>query len=599
MSTASNEHPLRDYAAIGDSRTVALINSRGDIDWLPLVQLDSPPVFAGILDPDEGGQLSLSPVEDFTVQRDYVEGTNVLETTYTTASGVARVTDCLNLGLSGVLPWAELARRVEGISGDVEFGWTVRPGTQLRTSSPWLDSVGDRAVLRCDGVSLAVTGIDHCPAAVDETARHEVSLRGGFTTHRDSEHLVIVTASEGEPLYVADPEVVRRRCVDGTIATWQEWSDEFTYAGPWAAAVKRSALALKLLTYAPTGAVAAAATTSLPENPDGGKNWDYRFAWVRDLSYSVDAMLGFGLREETHAAISWILRTIRENGPDPEIMYSLEGSTDLEQVEQAAPGWGNIGPVVTGNRAQGQLQLGVYGDLLGITRSYVEGGHVLDIDTGRLIASIADKVCDLWRRQDAGMWELPEQHHYTSSKMGCWQALTNACRLAEEGHIPGPVHRWESERARIREWIEDNCWSADRNAYVMYPGSDALDASVLIHAGSGFDRGERMEATIDAITGELAAGPLVYRYSGVDSEEHTFVACAFWRAAALAEVGRVSDAEEAMDALVELSNDVGLYPEMISAGDNSFWGNIPQGLSHLALIQAALTIRKARENSGS
>lgn len=595
MSTASNERPLRDYAAIGDGHTVALISRGGDIDWLPLPILEGKPVFAGILDPDHGGELALAPVGEYSVSREYVPGTNVLQTTYRTASGEARVTDSLNLDIGGQLPWVELARRVEGLSGEVDLAWRVAPGTGLGTSSPWVDFAGGRHVLRCDGVSIAVTGHEHGPRPVDAEALHEVALRGELRTTPGSLHLLALTATEHEPLYITDPRVVLRRCIDGTIRTWQEWSEEFTYRGPWAEAVQRSALALKLLIHAPTGAVAAAATTSLPESPRGGKNWDYRYAWVRDLAYTVEALDGFGLRGETHAAISWILRTVRDEGPEVEIMYGLQGGTSLEEERRDAPGWRGIGPVVTGNRAQGQLQLGVYGDLLSIARTYVEGGHVLDIETGRLLASIADTVCDLWHRPDSGMWELPETRHYTSSKMGCWQVLQDASHLAEQGHIPGPVHRWESERGRIREWVELNCWSEPRRSYVMYPGAEDLDVSVLLHARSGFDRSERMSATIDAITEGLGAGPFLYRYSTARAEEHTFVACAFWRVAALAEVGRLEEAEAAMEQLVGAANDGGLFSEMIAAEDLSFWGNLPQGLSHLALIQAALTIRSARE----
>ncbi|WP_129656908.1 glycoside hydrolase family 15 protein [Rothia halotolerans] len=594
-TTPSNERPLRDYAAIGDGQTVALISRGGDIDWLPLPTLEGKPVFAGILDPEYGGELSLAPAGELSASREYVPGTNVLQTTYTTSTGTARVTDSMNLDIGGQLPWVELARRVEGLTGEVDFTWTVAPGTALGSSSPWVDLVGDREVLRCDGVSIALTGLEHGPQPVDEKALHDVALRGELRTSPGSEHLLVLTATEHEPLYVADPEIVQRRCIEGTLGTWREWSEEFTYHGPWADAVKRSALTLKLLIYGPTGAVAAAATTSLPESSAGGKNWDYRYAWVRDLAYTVKALDGFGLRGETHAAISWILRTVRERGPEVEVMYSLHGGTCLDQVEQDAPGWRGIGPVVTGNRAQGQLQLGVYGDLLSIARTYVEGGHVLDIETGRLLASIADQVCDLWHRPDAGMWELPEEHHYTSSKMGCWQALQDASYLAENGHIPGPVHRWDSERGRIRAWVESNCWSERRQAYVMHPDTEALDVSVLLHARSGFDRSQRMSSTIDAITEELGAGPLLYRYSGMQEEEHTFVACAFWRVAALTEVGRLKEAEEAMEELVAATNDVGLLAEMISAEDGGFWGNLPQGLSHLALIQAALTVRAARE----
>ena len=246
--------------------------------------------------------------------------------------------------------------------------------------------------------------------------------------------------------------------------------------------------------------------------------------------------------------------------------------------------------MVVGNGAQGQLQLGVYGDLFDVVRAYVEDGNLLDAETGRLLATIADRACDNWQRPDSGIWELEEQQHYTSSKLGCWQALDCAVHLSTLGQLPGGNERWAAERDRIRDWVENNAWSEPRQSYVMYPGSEKLDASVLLHAASGFDRTERMSGTIDAIESELGRGALVYRYSGMQREEGTFVACAFWMAAALACVGRMDEARARMTELVALGNDVGLYSEMMDAETHEFLGNLPQGLSHLALINAAITI---------
>ncbi|VXB30728.1 Glycoside hydrolase family 15 protein [Pseudoclavibacter sp. 8L] len=584
--------PLRDYAAIGDGRTIALVTPDGRVDWLPLPNLDSLPVFARLLDDKKGGYVELTPAGDFTSTRRYIEQTNVLETTYTSESGVARVTDAMVTGVAGRLPWAEFARRVDGIEGSVEFTWRVVPGTMLGTRSPWLDRVGRHTIIRCGELSLAVVGSEHGPESADpRSGTEEAELRGGFTTVPDSRHLLVLTATEGEPLRVPEPENVDKG-IDRTIESWLSWSKEFSYDGPWSRQVQRSALALKLLIYSPTGAIAAAGTSSLPENPAGGKNWDYRFAWIRDLAYTAHALVWFGLREETHAAISWLLRTIREQGPDIYVMYTLNGETCAGVEKYDVPGWRGNSPVVTGNPAQGQLQLGIYGDLIAISRTYVDDGNLLDVETARLLAKVADKACDDWRKRDAGMWELGDEQHYTSSKMGCWQALNDAIALAEGAHIEGDVDRWRAERERIRAWTLEHCWSEELGSYVMHPGSDRLDASVLLHAPSGFDRGERMSSTIDALTRELGHGALLYRYSGVASEEHTFVACAFWRVSALACVGRSSEAIAAMDELVEQTNDVGLLAEMIATGDGAFWGNLPQALSHLALINAALLIRQ-------
>lgn len=580
---------LASYAPIGDGRTIALVDRQGSIDWLPVPNLDSVPVFARILDAENGGCLEITPVGEFEVRRRYVARTNVLQTTFVTPTGTARLTDAMVTGVAGRLPWAELARRVEGIDGEVAFTWRVQPGTRLNTAAPWAEQRGGATILRVGETSLAVVGREHGAAeTTDDGAGPRVE--GAFTTSPDSRHLLVVVATDGEPLHLPDPENVDRS-IDRTIEGWRAWSREFGYDGPWAATVQRSALALKLLVYSPTGAIAAAATTSLPENPRGGKNWDYRFAWVRDLAYTAHALVRFGLREETHAAISWLLRTIRDNGPDLHVLYTLRGTLAQNVTEREAPGWHGIGPVVTGNPAHGQLQLGVYGDLFAICRTYVDAGNVLDVATGRMLAAMADRTCDEWRAPDSGMWELPEIRHYTSSKMGCWQALRDAVVLAEAGAIPGSADRWASERDRIAAWIAEHGWSDEIGAYVMHPESTDVDTSVLLHAESGFDRGERMSATIDVLTERLGAGHLLYRYTGMDQEEHTFVASAFWRAGALACVGRHEEAIAAMDDLVGRANDVGVYAEMISEHDGSSWGNLPQALSHLAVIGAALTIR--------
>jgi GH15 family glucan-1,4-alpha-glucosidase len=575
---------LRGYAGIGDGRTVALIARDGSVDWFPVPSLDSPPVFAALLDAENGGSIRLSPKEEFTSTRRYVPGTNVLQTTFSTATGRVRVTDALVTGVAGRLPWAELARRVDGVDGSVDLEWSVHPGRMLGEAMPWINRTAHGPVIRVNGVTLAVTGLDH---GMRPPGSHHLS--GSFTTTKGSRHLVAISATDREPIHLPNPANVDRG-IDRTIANWRAWSKEFAWNGPWAGSVLRSALALKLLIHSPTGAIAAAATTSIPESLDGSKNWDYRFAWVRDVAYSLQALIRFGLREESQAAVSWLVRTVRRNGPGLRVFYCLDGSLPSEKATTLAPGWRGIGPVAVGNDARRQFQLGPYGDLFDVMRLYGGGGNVLDSETGAELAAIADMSCDDWQKPDAGMWELEEERHYTSSKLGSWQALDCAVQLAEEGQIPGDPSRWVVERDAIADWVRDNCWSEAKQSYTMYPGSNALDASVLLHAPSGFDRGERMSKTIDAIRAELGNGALLHRYSGAADEEPTFVACGFWTAAALACVGRLDEAKAAMDELVGLGNDVGLYSELMDGENYEFFGNLPQGLSHLALIRTAILI---------
>ena len=575
---------LESYAAIGDGRTIALIARDGRIDWLPLPDMDSPPAFAAVLDADHGGFIALRPTAAFTVERQYVPETNVLTTTFTTATGRARVTDSLNTGVAGRLPWAELGRRIDGLEGSVGLEGVVAPGTRLNTASPWVQETSVGMVLRLGGLTMAVRTLHE-----DDVMITDDRIHASFTTAPGSRHLLGLVATEGEPLFVPTPEAVDEG-VGRTIASWQAWSSTFDYDGDWEPAVRRSALALKLLIYAPSGGVVAAPTTSLPESVRGGKNWDYRYAWVRDTAYTLTALFRFGLREETHAAISWLLATIRRHGPEPRILYRLDGSLPPNDVEEHdVPGWRGIGPVVSGNRASDQLQLGVFGDLFSIVQLYVDHGNVLDADTGRMLAYVADMACDAWRSKDSGMWELEEPQHYTTSKLGCWHALTNAVHLAELGQIPGDPSRWRAEAEHIRAWVDANAWSAEVGAYVWYPGTPDLDASILLHAISGFDRGERMSSTLTAVQRELGVGPHLYRFTGAADEEETFVACSFWMVSALHLVGREEEAHDLMDALLPSVNDVGLLAEMLDPQTGAHLGNLPQALSLLALINAAIT----------
>jgi GH15 family glucan-1,4-alpha-glucosidase len=472
--------------------------------------------------------------------------------------------------------------------------FAVAPGTCLNASSPWAHDTVHGTVLRVHDVAMAVRLLGEAEIEVTDQA-----VRGTFTARVGARHLIGVTAAADEPLHLRSPRDVDAG-LDRTIATWRTWSDQFAAPGPWSDAVARSAMILKLLVHGPSGSIAAAATTSLPENRSGGrdggaKNWDYRFAWIRDAAYALKALFRLGIREETHAAVSWLMHAIHRHGPRMQVFYRLDGGLPAPPEFPEVPGWRGVGPVVVGNAAVDQLQLSVFGDVFDVVRLYVDHGHVLDTGTGRLLAGMADQACDVWRHRDAGLWELERREHYTSSKLSCWQALRCAVHLARTGQIPGDPARWAAEAERIRSWVHEHCWSERRRAFVWYPGTDELDTSILLHAGSGFDVGPRMSSTIDALRAELGTGPLLHRYSGAVKEEAAFVASSFWAVSALQAVGRTGEARALMDELVPLTNDVGVLAEMIDPADGSFLGNLPQGLSHLALIGAALDLGEEPE----
>lgn len=356
--------------------------------------------------------------------------------------------------------------------------------------------------------------------------------------------------------------------------------------GAFAPEVRRSALALKLLLYSPTGAIAAAATTSLPESPGGEKNWDYRYAWVRDTAYTLDAFLRCGLTEETHAALSWLLKVVERNGPGLEPFYTLRGELPDDQHRRQVAGYQGSQPVVDGNSAAGQHQLGPYGDLFQTVLLSVRRGHSLDAGTQRVLVELADGCADLWQQPDAGMWELPESHHFTISKISAWQALDRAAQLARMGELPGTGERWSGEADRIRRWVTQNCWSDRRQAYTMHPDTTDLDAGVLLGARFGFDQGQRMAATLDAVDRELGDNGWIYRYSGMQGEEKAFIACSFWLVEALVFTDQQPAARARMDSLVTSLAGAPLLTEMIDPETGRLWGNLPQALSHLALLNA-------------
>jgi GH15 family glucan-1,4-alpha-glucosidase len=580
--------PIEDYAVLGDGRTVALLSVDGHVDWWPLPTLDSPPVVSGLLDPAGGGHLSLAPSHDYKVDRHYVEGTNVLQATYTTASGVVLVTSALNVGSAGRLPWTELAQRIEVVAGRVELAWSFIPGDRFGRANPWVTRRHGTPLVRIQDQTLAVI-VEGIPPP--DVTPHAMSGRAQLD--KGDRALLAVVATDDEPLFLPTAGAIQSR-LDRSIVSWRHWSELISYDGPWADAVKRSALALKTLLTEDSGAIAAAGTTSLPEKMGGTKNWDYRYSWVRDSSFTLDALIHLGLHEEVHGAVSWLLSAIRRNGGELHVFYSLNGGVADGEQELDIPGWRDSRPVRSGNAASRQTQLGTYGDLFDTVHRFCAEGHVVDSATGRMLADLADRCCDLWRNKDAGIWELQQQEHYTISKIGCWVALDRAVQLADTDQIP-TLHsdRWRSEADDIRCWVNNHCWSENKQAYSFHAGTDDLDAAVLLAGRTGFERGPRLASTIEAIGSELGRGPLLYRYTGMDKEEGAFVACSFWMVEGLVHTGQIDRATTLMNDAVAVASDLGLLSEQIEPETGAFLGNMPQGLSHLALINAAFALSHA------
>jgi GH15 family glucan-1,4-alpha-glucosidase len=586
--------PLAAYGLLGDLRGTALVASDGAVDWLAVPVASTAPVCAALLDPTDGGSIRLAPTVPFEVSRRYLPGTMVLESSFTTSTGVVRITDCLTFGALGTLPWSELARIVEVDEGEVPLAWTVSPGHRLSPKRrPWA-RVDDRAaVLLAGDLQLAVVseGLGE-PRAEAHRVAGEVLLSAGGSG------VLAVLAAEAEPLMVPRAAEVRRR-VEHTIQTWQHWSAQVQYEGRWRDLVLRSALTLKALTLKSTGAIAGAATTSLPEQLGGQRNFDYRYAWIRDASFALDAMARLGLSEELQAGVSWLLNAVAQEAPELRVFYDLYGRPVSAEMTDVAdvPGYRGSLPVQIGNAAASQTQLGAYGDLLDAVRIHVEHGGQLESGTASMLGEMIDHVCDIWPVVDAGLWELGSTERYTSSKLNCWVALDRGVRLVQAGHMTSPhLERWRAEREQVRRYIEEQCWSEARQAYTFYAGSDELDAAVLLMARTGFSApgDERLSRTIDAIIDELVvAGSLVYRYSGQQDAEGAFLACSCWLVEALVHVGRVEEAKARFNEFITYASDLDLLTEEIDPASGELLGNLPQALTHLAVIGAATALSTA------
>lgn len=584
--------PIRDYAALGDEGSIALVALDGTVDWLCLPRFDDPPVFSALLDSRRGGRFELAPEAPFAAERRYLPETNVLETTFTTSDGVARVTDALAIDRTRPLPWSELTRRVECLAGSIGLRWRVAPrfGWDLARGST--TSTQGASVIRHGRLALAALAWE-----LGEPVLGDGEVSGSAQMTAGDRALLALCSFQGAPLLLSSRDSVEGG-LDETVQFWERWSSLHDYAGPWSDAVLRSALALQLLVCDATGAMAAAGTAALPEALDGGRNWDYRYAWTRDTAFALEAMMRLGSRYQVQASLAYLLDASARTHPRLRAFYGLDGGPGRPDT-QSVPldGYRSASPVVVGNRAARQRQLGNYGDLLQTAWLYVQDGNALDPETGVRLGETADFVAQIWRRPDASIWELGDHRDYTQGKLAAWLALTRAVRLAETGEIPaGNAGRWRNEAEAVRRYIDDRCWSDARSAYVREYGSVELDASVLLAARPSveyLERGDpRIAGTVAALREELGRGPLLYRYSGLQEKEGAFLACSFWMAEALAQAGELDEAAALMDELVDLGNDVGLYSEQMDPGSNDMLGNFPQALTHLALINAACVIKE-------
>lgn len=596
--------PLEDYGIIGDSRSAALVSSYGSIDWWCAPHFDSPAIFSRLLDQDHGGFFSAGPVAECRALRRYLGPTNVLATTFETPDGTAELLDLMpalteEQKRHRLMPYREIIRRLEGVVGAVTFDIIFTPRFDYGSIVPRLESrgphdvrvqVGHRLVHLRSDVPLVVRG---------SRASCRLTIRPG------ERHYFVLAYSEDAPSVYPQLGTSADEVIALSLDFWRTWSAQCRYDGPYAEDVLRSALALKLLAYAPSGAIVAAPTTSLPEDLGGVRNWDYRYTWLRDASMMVRVLSDLGFYRESHAFAQWLLYATVLTHPAFQVVYTPFGNARIpERVLAFLPGYCDSRPVRVGNAADNQLQLDIYGEVFGaIEHLYREFGTI-DSDTRHLLVGAANLVARVWAEPDNGIWEPRSgRRQNVYSKVMCWAALHRAASIARSAGLEADVDRWERTQVEIRAMVLRDGFNPDLGSFVSTLGGDTVDASLLRIPFVGFLSGDdpRMLSTIAVIRRTLGRGDLLYRYLGLDDglpgREGAFVACSFWLVASLALAGWLDEAHAIFKGLLTRANDLGLYAEEIDPGSGVLLGNFPQGLTHLALINAALTLRQVEERT--
>jgi alpha,alpha-trehalase len=587
--------PLERYGLVGECGTASLVSDDGSIDWLPLPRFDSDPIFARILDPD-AGHFQVRPREPFTSVSRYLPDTPILATTFTTASGRATLYDFFaaerfEVKRRHLWPFRYLVRRIEAEEGTVEFDVEIAPRASFGKSRYRLRCAGHRLVASRQGRAVFFG----CSSPLElrgDIAIARLGVEAGGTAY-------VTLADAGDIVGVLPPVgEYAERAFHTTLQYWKEWSEDDLLGEDAPRMVRRSAIVLKLLTYAASGSVVAAPTTSLPEAPGAERNWDYRYVWLRDASRTTQALFDLGHVRDAHAYIHWIQNAAHLSGARIETLYGPHGEHWID--ERNIPnlrGYLDSRPVRKGNGAGRQLQLDNWGEVVEAAATFAERTGKLGPGMRRAIRSLVGFVAGHWREPDHGIWEMRgEPKQFVHSKMMCWVALDRGVQLCHDFGLKGPVEEWERERDAVHREVLERGFDAGRNTFTQVYDQLQLDAALLEIPVFGFLPGDdpRVTGTIDAIRRELGRGELLYRYRTDDElhgNEGAFLACSFWLVQALVANGRRDEAQEVFDAVVARTNVLGLLPEQIDPDTGMFLGNYPQGLSHIALVNAAVALR--------
>ncbi|MDP9411979.1 MAG: glycoside hydrolase family 15 protein, partial [Actinomycetota bacterium] len=591
--------PIQDYGIIGDMHSAALVGTDGSIDWLCFPHFDSPSVFAAILDDKKGGRFKIAPATEEAARKQlYWPDTNVLITRFFTPDGVGEVIDYMPVGVpENGHGYHQLVRRVRVVRGEMSFRMECSPAFDYAREEHETEVTAEGAAFStpdlCLGLSTRVPLQESAGAAVAE-----FSLEEG-----EAAVFVLREIEAGDRCEPSPSEGKEDELFVQTVEYWRRWLSKCTYSGRWREVVQRSALALKLLTFEPTGAMVAAPTMGLPEGVGGERNWDYRYTWIRDAAFTLYGLLRIGFTEEARAFMGWIEARCQDSASDGslQLMYGLDGRSDLtEETLDHLDGYRGSRPVRLGNGAYDQLQLDIYGELMDAVYLYNKHGDPISYDLWARLRTLINWVCDNWRREDEGIWEVRGgRRHFVYSKLMCWVAVDRGLRLASKRSFPADRERWLRVRDEIYEEIMDRGWSQERNAFVQSYDDDTLDASNLIMPLVFFlaPNDPRMLGTLDATNrpprdGGLVANSLVYRYDvekssdGLAGEEGTFSLCTFWLVEALTRAGRVDEARLMFEQMLGYANHLGLYAEEIGPSGEAL-GNFPQAFTHLTLISAA------------
>jgi len=597
---------IEDHGLIGDLQTAALVTTDGTIDWYCCPRFDSPSVFAAILDGDKGGYFRIAPEGDtYRTKQLYLPGTAILITRFIMASGVGEVIDFMPPQLGAATECHDIVRAVRATRGVVRFRLECQPRFDYARQKHDVEISGGVAVFHNHDLDLSlmsVPGPESHPLDEVHFERQGDGVTATIVLHEgETGGVVLRSGGTGTKSRLAHGEPLHR--FEETARFWDSWLSRSTYKGRWREMVQRSAITLKLMTYAPTGALVAAPTAALPEQAGGERNWDYRYTWVRDSSFSVYALLGLGFVEEAEAFGQWMAARVAEHAGDGSgplrIMYRVDGSSDLqEEFLDHFDGWRGSRPVRIGNGAATQRQLDIYGEALdSLYMAYTHGAGVTD-QGWRRMKELVDWVCDHWDEPEEGIWETRGgQKDFTYGRFQAWIALDRAIRMAGSSGKPADAERWVNERNKVYEQIMSKGWNSTKQAFVQHYGTDVLDASLLLMPLVGFvsPNDPLWQSTLWAMAKELVSDSLVYRYNpsaspdGLRGSEGTFSMCSFWYVDALARSGYLEQARTIFDKMLTYGNHLGLFSEEIAITGEQL-GNFPQAFSHLALINAALNL---------